>query len=401
MIPARPKRLLENRIFTGFPAILLGIVTLLAIATPVRATPQFARTHQATCAECHVVPPMLNENGLAFQASGYEWERSTDSNKNESRTRTIPMAVWISARQEDQGSSGASDLFLPKVELISGGRIGSQWSYFVEWRIVSMSLNADGSLKDRGGRFEDLFFNWNKGRHSARVGQYRTINQVDVSLRLSPSDPLLFKNGLRTGSDPDPRLDSLNRFSPSSRSPSLGYSFQSITGKRASDGLFHFVTVPFVGEFSIPLSEEASQTASFELAEAKGVYVETFYRRGQKTLGGHAFIDGDGAWLLNALATMDWRNMLFTAGVGVDDEDSRERRNRGSVQAEYLFTRRKHIRGAAGLRIEDVSDDGKRVTYVPYIAVSAPDTRHTFLLQLQYKNQEGSDAFVADLSVLF
>ena len=93
--------------------------------------------------------------------------------------------------------------------------------------------------------------------------------------------------------------------------------------------------------------------------------------------------------------------MLFTAGVGVDDEDNRDQRNRGSVQAEYLFTQRKRIRGAAGLRVEDVSDDGKRATYVPYIAVSAPNTRHTFLLQLQYKNQEGSDSFVADLSALF
>lgn len=401
MIPARLKLLLENKIYSALSVVLLGIVMLLAIATPVQATPQFARKHQAKCTACHVLPPMLNENGLDFQARGYEWVRSKDSNKNESRSRTIPMAVWIGARQEDQGTGGASDLFLPKVELLSGGRIGENWSYFVEWRIVSLSLNQDGSLKDRGGRFEDLFFNWNQGRHSARVGQYRTINQIDVSLRLSPSDPLLFKNGLRTGTDPDPRLDSLNRFSPSSRSPSLGYSFQSITGEKASDGLFHFVTVPFVGEFSIPLSEEASQTASFEFAEAKGLYVETFYRRGQKTVGAHAFSDGDGAWLLNALATTDWRNMLFTAGFGVDSEDNRDRRNRGSVQAEYLFTRRKNIRGAAGLRIEEVSDDGKRVTYVPYIAVSAPNTRHTFLLQIQYKNQEGNDSFVMDLSALF
>ncbi len=401
MISGRPEALLRTRIPTGSPVVLLGIVTLLAIATPAQATPQFARTHQVNCTACHVVPPMLTEDGLAFQASGYQLVRSTDSNKDESRPRPIPMSGWITARDEDQGSAGASDLFLPKVELISGGRIGKQWSYFVEWRIVSLSLNPDGSLKDRGGRFEDLFFNWNVGRHSARVGQYRTINQVDVSLRLSPSDPLLFKNGLRTGSDPDPRLDSLNRFSPSSRSPSLGYSFQSITGKRASDGLFHFVTVPFVGEFSIPLSQEASQTASFELEEAKGLYVETFYRRGQKSIGGHAFADGDGAWLLTALGTWDWRDLFLTAGVGVDDEDQRDRRQRGSVQAEYLFTRRKRIRGAAGLRVEEVSDDGKRVAYVPYIAVSAPNTRHTFLLQLQYKNQEGSDSFVADLSALF
>ena len=153
MILGRPEALLGTRIPTGPPVVLLGIVALLAIATPARATPQFARELQVTCTACHVVPPMLNEDGLAFQASGYRLLHSMDSNKDESRPRTIPMAVWIAARAEDQGSAGASDLFLPKVELISGGRIGDQWSYFVEWRIVSLSLNADGSLKDRGGRF--------------------------------------------------------------------------------------------------------------------------------------------------------------------------------------------------------------------------------------------------------
>ena len=33
-------------------------------------------------------------------------------------------------------------------------------SYFIEWRVVSLSTRQDGSLKDRGGRFEDAFVNW-------------------------------------------------------------------------------------------------------------------------------------------------------------------------------------------------------------------------------------------------
>ena len=62
-----------------------------------------------------------------------------------------PFSVWITARFEDQGSGGANDLLLPKVELITGGTLGEQWSYFAEWRIVSLSLNSDRSLNDRGG----------------------------------------------------------------------------------------------------------------------------------------------------------------------------------------------------------------------------------------------------------
>ena len=291
---------------------------------------------------------------------------------------------------------------LPKVELISGGTLGEQWSYFAEWRIVSLSLNSDGSLKDRGGRFEDLFVQRNIGtRQALKVGQFRSLNQVDVSLRLSPSEPLLFKNGLRTDSDPDPRIDSLLRFSPSSRSPSIGYSFRSIEGRSASDGLFHYVTLPFVGELSIPLSSEASTNASFELqGPPKGVFLDTFYRSGQKSVGGHFFYDDD-AWLATALATYDWRSFLVTAGLGVDDQDNGVSRTRSSLEVEYLLTGKFDLRAAAGLRIENVGDDGTRTAYVPYFVLAGPNTQHTYLLQLQYKDQQGSDTVVVDLSMLF
>ena len=400
VFPPRPAKIVRL-------AALACVFVASAAAPPAsEATPQFARQHQLRCTACHLVPPRLNEDGLDFQASGY---RLSDQLRRQRRVEadapgfaTFPFAAWITGRFDDQGSGGASDLLLPKVELISGGTLGEQWSYFAEWRIVSLSLNSDGSLKDRGGRFEDLFVQRNFGtRHALRVGQYRALNQVDVSLRLSPSEPLLFKNGLRTGRDPDARINSLLQFSPSSRSPSIGYAFQSVAGDRASDGLFHYVTLPFVGEFSIPLSSEASKTASFELqGPPKGVFVETFYRTGQKSLGGHVFYD-EGAWLATALGTYNWRSVLVTARLGVDDQDDGVSRRRSSLEVEYFVTGQSDLRAAAGLRMEEVSDDGQRAAYVPYFVLAGPNTQHTFLLQLQYKVQQGSDAFVVDLSMLF
>ncbi len=337
--------------------ILVGLLVWIgALPTASRATPQFARQHQLRCTACHLLPPKLNADGLAFQASGYRLPARLQNQKTESEQQggfaTIPLAAWITGRFEDQGTGRVSDVFLPKVELISGGRVSEEWFYFIEWRVVSLSLNSDGSLKDRGGRFEDLFFQRDLGeRHLLKLGQYRTLNQVDVSLRLSPSDPLLFKNALPTATHGDPRLNSLSRFSPSSRSPSLGYAFQSIKGQRASDGLFHYLTVPFTGEFSIPLSSEASQTASFELDEPKGVFLETFYRRGQKSVGGHAFV-ADDAWLLTALGTYEWKNLFVTAGLGVDDPGFGDTRQRSSLEVQYLVTGRRNLRAAVGLRIE-------------------------------------------------
>jgi hypothetical protein len=234
---------------TAPPRKLLVVAHLLVVigTTRAAATPQFARRLETDCSSCHLLPPVLNATGLAFQASGYvpPWAGATDA----PRPRTIPMAAWVTVRAEDQGRGGASELFLPKIELISGGRFAESWSYFAEWRPVSLSLDRDGSLRDRGGRFEDLFVERSLGeRQAVRVGQYRALNQFDVSLRLSASEPSLVNNNLPTGSRADARLAALDRFSPAARSPSIGYSFRSLAWASAGDGLFHFVTVPLVGD---------------------------------------------------------------------------------------------------------------------------------------------------------
>ena len=382
----------------------LSLLTGILAPAPADATPQFARKHELTCSACHFVPPKLNTDGLDFQASGYRLPERLrrEAGSVAGRAGTLPFAAWLTGRFEDKGGDGPNDLFLPKVELISGGTIGDRLSYFAEWRIISLSLNGDGSLGDRAGRFEDLFVQWEfADNHTVKIGQYRSLSQVDVSLRLSASEPQLFGNGLPTGVHDDPRISSLSRFSPSSRSPSIGYLVRSVAGDRPGDGLFHQVTLPFIGELSIPLGPDASEAASFELqGSPKGVFLETFYRLGHKSFGAHAFVD-DGAWLLTALGTYDWRNLYITAGFGVDDRDTGESRRRSSLEAEYLLTGRRDLRAASGLRIEDVTNDGTHAAVVPYFALSGPNSVYTMLLQVQYKVQEGNNGFVVDLSALF
>lgn len=370
------------------------------------ATPQFARENGLTCNACHSVVPRLNANGIAFAADGYrvpETVRASDNFAKDAAPRgaTIPLAAWVTLRHEDRGGSNAEDSYLPKVELISGGPIGEHLSYFVEWRLVSLSLGNDGSLSDRGGRFEDLFLDWSlSGRHSLKLGQYRALNQVDVSQRLSVDEPLLFSTAVPTGSSANPRIAGLERFSPSGRSPSLGWSWRSLGGATPGDGLFHFVTLPFVGEFSIPLGGEASQRASFELRGPKGVFVESFYRRGVRSVGMHAFVD-DRAWLATLLATYDWRDVFVTGGVGVDDRDEGSSRTRGSLEAEYLVRTADRVRAALGVRVEDLSDDGRRARFVPYVVVTAPNMQYNLVFQAQYVSQEQSDLLTIDLSFIF
>lgn len=385
---------------------VIYLSTALAVAaafltSPAAATPQFARRFELGCTACHTLPPQLNAEGLAFAANGYRLPPTLGGESRGAGAAHGLPATWITARYEDLGPNAANELFLPKVELVSGGALPHGLSYFAEWRPVSFSLRADGSQQDRSGRFEDLYLQWSPSeRHGFKVGQFRALNQVDVSLRLSASEPQLFAQGLPTERYSNPRLDALARFSPSGRSPSLGYSFQSLAGSRASDGLFHHLTVPFAGELSIPLGREASTNASFELAAPKGLFAETYYRRGTSSVGAHAFVHDD-AFLATALGSHEWRGLRLTAGFGIDDREGAPSRERGSLEAEYHFAQTGKVRAAAGLRAEEVSGDGRRARFVPYLALSAPNTRHTFLLQIEFVDQEGNDTLVVDLSALF
>ena len=156
-------------------------------------------------------------------------------------------------------------------------------------------------------------------RSSLTLGQYRSLRQVDVSLRLSLSEPAVFSTSLPGKPDPDARTKSLRGFAPSGRSPGLTYQYQSIVKQRAGDGLFHALTVPFPGEISLPLTREARREASFELdGSPKGVFLETFYRRGLNSAGMHAFLDSDRR-LLQGVGTLNRGHFYATAVLGVED----------------------------------------------------------------------------------
>ena len=398
---------------------LLLVAVFAAFFTASReaqAIPYYARQHGLRCNACHAIVPKLNAFGQAFWNRGYRLPDDMESADND----TVPFAAWITLRQEEQHDKNFSEGFLPKVELISGGPIGDNTSYFVEWRMVSRGLRGDGTLKDRSGRFEDIFINHSFNEcFSVMIGQFRALNQEDVSLRLSSSEPLLFSSSLPGDPSGNARITGLRAFSPSGRSPGVSATYQSIFGETESDGLFHIVTVPFVGEFSIPLTPEAHTEASFELhGPLKGVFLETFYREGLSSIGIHAFIDDD-RYLLTALGKLNLacleqcdvdflgglplENFFFTAGIGVDDTDQRSSRVRTSFEAEYL-----HItdycdtyRPGAGFRIEDITDDGRKPAYIPYLMLTTPNESWTLLMQIQFRIQENNDSFIFDLSAIF
>jgi hypothetical protein len=279
-------------IWTGFLVAVIGL-----FAPDAEATPQFARAYRVDCSFCHSSPPRLNERGLRFLASGYRLERPASP-------RNVPISIWNTVDVEWRHSADLAKGFPSRVEIISAGPIGrTRASYFAEWRALSQSIGGNGRLLDRSGRFEDLFVRvplTPTGALALTAGQFRTLTQVDVSHRLSLSEPLVFGSSVPGRASADTRLSSLRGFSASGRQPAIRAEYH-INGATASaDGWFFAATVPLTGELTIPFTD----AASFEFeARPKGVFLESFRRSGQATIGGHAFIGDRDRRVLTAVVT--------------------------------------------------------------------------------------------------
>ncbi len=232
------------------------------------ATPQFARTFRVDCSHCHSAPPRLNERGLRFLAAGYRMD------VGDKRSPTIPIAIWNTVDLEWRHSADLIKGFPSRVELISAGPIGRRASYFAEWRALSQSIGGSRRLLNRSGRFEDLFLRapvTPGGALSVTAGQFRTLTQVDVSLRLSLSEPLVFSSNVPGRRAADARLTSLRAFSPSGRQPALRVEYQASRTQPSADGWFAAATLPLTGELTIPFTD----AASFEFeGRPKGVFLD-------------------------------------------------------------------------------------------------------------------------------
>lgn len=163
---------------------------------------------------------------------------------------------------------------------------------------------------------------------------------------------------------------------------------------------FHAVTIPFGGEISLPLSREARQNASFELeGKPKGVFLESFYRKGLNSMGVHAFIDDD-RWLFQGMGVVNVADVYITGGIGVDEVNNTNH-TRLSLEGEYISDMSNSIRSAVGFRVEQVTDAGRDPAYIPYLLLTGPNTSYTFRLTARYRAQKDNNIFTVDLGTLF
>ncbi|HVS01878.1 MAG TPA: hypothetical protein VMT16_03840, partial [Thermoanaerobaculia bacterium] len=364
----------------------------LLAAAAAEATPQFARRYAVGCGQCHVLPPKLNAFGEQFLASGYEAPLEP--------VATHPLAVWVSGRGESRPTTQGRDEvgpFFNRVELISGGKLGASWlSYFVEWRVVSQETRGDGTLRDRAGRFEDLFVSAALGEEwELKVGQFRPLAQIDVSRRLWLSEPLVPSSGLAGVGDGTARERSLRGFSAAGRSPGLLLGWN-----RSLAGDWRWTTAATLavpGEISIPLTSEAKLEASHEIElEAKGIFVESFLRHGLTSVGAHVFYDDADRYLGHAIGTLA-RGPLHGAIMAGVAAQRGTTRGRWSVEGEYL----PGGRWGLGLRLEDQAADGAEPALLPYFVWHWARKYQRLTATVEQRVQEGRNATLIEVGLLF
>lgn len=373
--------------------LVAGTVTLLSTAS--EATPQFARKYRVDCAYCHASPPRLNERGLRFLAAGYRLE-------GEDLFRTFPLAVWNTVELEQRHSTDLAKGFPSRVELISAGPIGkTRASYFAEWRALSQSVGGNGRLVDRSGRFEDLFMRMplsSSGDWSMSVGQFRSLTQVDVSQRLSLSEPLVFSSSMPGQSASNARLTGLRSFSASGRQPAVRAEYNLIKGQSAADGWFAAVTLPLTGELTIPFTD----AASFEFeARPKGAFLEGYRRSGLTSVGAHAFLGDERRRMVSGVLTHHVANR-FVILVGLGTFHSLGVRDtRFSVGGEADVT----SRVVAGLRVDHRTGPGRDPAVLVYgnghLPFGPSAFRQALRLQVEHRIQPANHTTGVALSHVF
>jgi hypothetical protein len=358
--------------------------------------PYFARKYGVDCRTCHVQPPKLNAFGESFRLRGYRMPGL------EAR-RTIPLAIWASGRSDafhDEAEvREAVRAYVNKLEVISGGQLVVPWlTYFVEWRPVSFETQRrDGmvQLRDRSGRFEDIFVTASAGNLAVTLGQYRQIEQVDVSLRLGLSEPLPLSAGLAGSGGGSSRERALRSFSPAGRSPAARVGWQQPLGGGWSWTTMG--TVPVPGEFSIPLTRDARVEASNEVEwRAKGVVLESFLQRGLDSYGGHAFYDHGERYLVQAV-TSGRRSRFYWTGVGGLERLAGMSRGRWSAEGTYAPS---HF-VAVGGRVENRAGDGQPAALLPYVRLHLPGTQYTVYVSVEQRVQSDRNATLVELGTVF
>lgn len=139
---------------------------LLALASASRAAsalPVFAHRYGFSCQQCHTTVPQLNAFGEYFRDHGFKLPNGRGA---------FPVAVKVNlAYGSDPDPAGLPKAVVDEIEVLSGGTLGNNTSYFIEQYAV------DGGLP---GLPRDAWVQFNGESARLRAGQFSLPLPVDV-----------------------------------------------------------------------------------------------------------------------------------------------------------------------------------------------------------------------------
>lgn len=159
--------------------VALALTACLAAGRPARALPVFAHRYGFSCQQCHTTVPTLNEFGKYFLRHGFRLPGARG---------TFPIAVKTELTYNSSGAGDADEpgaqpvpkLLVDEIEVLSGGSIGRNTSYYLEQYVV------DGGLP---GLPRDMWVNFDQYlRRDDPVGPALHLRAGEFTLPL-PVDP--------------------------------------------------------------------------------------------------------------------------------------------------------------------------------------------------------------------
>jgi hypothetical protein len=298
--------------------IVLGAMMIVAQSTQERAhaLPKFSREYHVPCKTCHVSPPELTKQGMAFQANYFNWPGGPPPNHPDKSLAADPVSIFVNSTYSDQEGGSMHDaqfdnMWLETADGFNTSAGGHGGGYWLEYELAEKDGTRPGDL---GNVFVATPIAGARGQLAINVGQFGPFDyQYGDASYLSQSTIEAIDAGD-------------NGISFDSPTPQVALQWYDNRGERTANGNYVNVGMPFGGEL------DANQDS--RLYSAQGAYIHAFRRDGYTTNGLFAYRDGAASYEGLIVTRQPW-TALRILGAGSTGTDSTGTAQRLSVQGDY------------------------------------------------------------------
>lgn len=303
------------RIMIGAATVFMVLIAICAILPPQtsEALPIYSRRYGVTCQTCHLIPPKLNQTGLAFQANHFNWPNNHPPAYHDGIS-AAPISGLITnvyaqgQNQETLTAFQTLELFASDGFKVSPGKNGGYWvDYFA-------ATNDNQRASDLDAAFVAVPVAGSHGQWSVVGGQFAPLTyQWDAVGNLTNAAPAPFDNA----------IDNVNF---DSSAPGVRLEYYDNRGKMTANGNYVDVGVPFDGHLTF--NKESTWYGNH------GVYVHAF-KRVKWTTAGFLYYENGSSQFGSLIGTRHVGHYVYLLGAAATGHDSTGDEHYLSGQAEF------------------------------------------------------------------